>query len=280
MFNIKSKLLIILSIIFTNQAYCTDVGTNCTALQAFTNYNIYPVDFTGKLVTASKTCIPSASTFMCGLLRHPYKLLLQSEAVGLTYVICMKSCEHSTPLLKAIMSPLSSKKLLLDSGKVALDAASYSLGEVTYNNIKDVQTRKLIGNGSIVIVFANLLCQQCCDTYLPEAGSCLLSGLAISRGLEMLKDYSAKTTDPTKKESRFMSLIKNPIVIGTVALGGLAISAYCADIKNTNLNEIIPNVASTIQQSVIYAYGLRLSKTICAAFYNKAGSLLQRFKRN
>lgn len=281
MFKINKKLLLILSTLFIHKSGCMDLELNPTkldqAVATTTSQNaIIPAGITENLIRFSKNCIPTAAVLFCNKLKNPYKLLITSEITGLTYLIYLNSCEHSAPLLEAITDQFFNKKLLQKSVATSLLALTYSAGESTYNVTKQNNlVKNILGNGAIVVICLNLVCQQCLDKSLNDLQLSLVNGLAINRVMEITEDLTKKIN---KEKSTLISLAKKPIIIGTIALGGIATAAYCMDINNTNFNNVIPEIVSTIEQAVIYTYSLKLGKALCLALYKKAMPIINKFR--
>ncbi|MDR3647119.1 MAG: hypothetical protein P4L22_06270 [Candidatus Babeliales bacterium] len=218
---------------------------------------IQPVKtLSNQIVAAAKNVMPNAMTSLCSVFNNPYVLLIKSQALALTYIIYVNSCDHQTNLISSIFSPDAVGKFIQSAAPYLIEGCVYAAGEAAYKKSNAV-VQKRAGAGAVALICLDFVCQDCYKAKLPEAAKTLLTAVATSGTLDLIQNKVEKKKEDIK------SFVKKPIVIGTLITAGLLTCTYLYNSFDTeNIPTLIPSIITMVEQSLFYNCAYKFSKQI------------------
>jgi hypothetical protein len=218
-----------------------------------------------QIFCTAKNLVPSSMVSLFSAINNPYILLITSEALAFTYILCVNSCDHNTSLVQSFFSPESIAKFIQSSAPFLIDGLAYASGEALYQNFNRT-VQKIVGPTAFGLISLNFVCQDCFDAKLPTAAKGLLTAVATPSSLNLIQNKIEE-----KKES-LSSIIKNPIVIGTAIVAGVATCTYIYNsFESQDFSSLIPSIVTVIKQSLLYNCAYKISKGFLQSLKMKIG---------
>jgi len=257
---ISKKIILLFLIAFIFKNYSSEcrlnqlIFSNQTLNSPLNNIEITQLNqsLTNKILSSCKHLIPSSMLALCNKFKKPYLFLLKSEALALTYIICINSCEHNSNLIETILSPESLSLFITNSAPSIADGLIHAITETGCKN-STTQLQKIIGSTSIAFVSLNLICSDCFNN-IPDVIKKLITSSASTSSINLIQN---KFNIVPK-----ISSLKKPIVLASIATSLFACSYFYDSFDSENIISLVPNVVSLIEKSVLYTYAYRLGKNI------------------
>lgn len=276
----SSQLKIFILIIFSQSINAMVVDSNLLKLINPTNQSsfiekiiidnkleiIRPIKkISDQIIAMSKNLMPNALTSVCNVFNNPYILLIKGEALALSYLICVHTCEHHTNITESLFSPESIAKFFKNATPSLLEGCMYAAGETAYTNLNGM-TQQVAGPAAIALISLNFVCTDCYNSKLPETAKSLITSVANTYTVDLI-------SKPIKDKINIT--LKNPIVIASIISAGLVSGTLIYNYYELeNITRLVPTIISMIEQSVFYTYAYRFSKNCIKSLKLRPGLLL------